>query len=688
MKRPFIFFLILSTICALHSSGATSSLSNHEYSASVNNSTKSDTTYKTLPGIEVYSTNENPEIASLSPIHIISAKQFTQSGITDISDALKRMPGVNLRDYGGAGGLKTISIRGLGAQHTGVNYDGVPLSDLRNGEIDLSKYSLNNLSSIALSAMDTDDIFISARTLSTASSVTISTIKNPDESHGLQGELRMKTGSFGMYNPYMRIGYSNGKNLSASVMGDFFHAKNNYTFTYANGGLKCKEQRKNSRMNSVTGEINLVYQPTASSSLNTKLYYYDNSRQLPGPVIYYVEDSNESLHDRNFFTQIKWTSKLSSIFSIMGIGKFNWDSSHYTDIKGIYPGGKLDENFIQRETYASLSLLALPSSNWAIDYAADWAYNNLSSNLPTDRRPYRNTLLQVLSVKYDIKKVSVIARLLYSLYNNRSHSAMEGEQIIESSANTFQRFSPSVSISVNPINNFPFYVRASYKNLFRMPTFNELYFDNYGSVALKPEITDQLNLGVTFSIPQKRCFDELSIIIDGYYNKIKNKIVAVPYNLFKWAMTNLGEVRVYGLDISLTSKIDISHLHSLLLNGSYSYQRAMPHTSPDMLDWKKQVAYTPLNSGALSLSWLNPWVVTAIHATGASARYTTNSNLASTRISGYFETGISLSHSFHIRRSDLEIRGDILNLLNKQYQVIARYPMPGRSWMISIKYNF
>ena len=29
-------------------------------------------------------------------------------GITDMGDALRRMAGVNLRDYGGAGGLKTV----------------------------------------------------------------------------------------------------------------------------------------------------------------------------------------------------------------------------------------------------------------------------------------------------------------------------------------------------------------------------------------------------------------------------------------------------------------------------------------------------------------------------------------------------------------------------------------------------
>ena len=40
-----------------------------------------------------------------------------------------------------------------------------------------------------------------------------------------------------------------------------------------------------------------------------------------------------------------------------------------------------------------------------------------------------------------------------------------------------------------------------------MPTFNELYFDHYGSINLNPEITDQINAGVTWSLPENGAVD-------------------------------------------------------------------------------------------------------------------------------------------------------------------------------------
>ena len=60
-------------------------------------------------------------------------------GVTDMADALHRLPGITLRDYGGAGGMKTVSVRGFGAKHTGVSYDGVMISECQSGEIDLSR---------------------------------------------------------------------------------------------------------------------------------------------------------------------------------------------------------------------------------------------------------------------------------------------------------------------------------------------------------------------------------------------------------------------------------------------------------------------------------------------------------------------------------------------------------------------
>ena len=65
-----------------------------------------DTIPVTLPTVEIKSLQEFKTLHSSTPFQRIDARRIKEAGITDISDALRRLPGVNLRDYGGAGGLK------------------------------------------------------------------------------------------------------------------------------------------------------------------------------------------------------------------------------------------------------------------------------------------------------------------------------------------------------------------------------------------------------------------------------------------------------------------------------------------------------------------------------------------------------------------------------------------------------
>lgn len=638
-----------------------------------------------LPEVEVSSGRAPRDISSAVPVHTLSAEEIKVSGVTDMADALRRLPGVNIKDYGGAGGLKTVSVRGMGAPHTAVLYDGIPLSDIRSGQIDLSRYSLSGLRQLSLTVGDNADIFVPARAAASAATVALrNTPDIPDDASSRFGlydiEGHLKFGSWQSVSPFARISLAKSEALIVSMTGEFSHSKNNYPFTLRNGRLVEKHRRNNSRMNSGHGELSLGWNLRPSTTLTAKAYYYDNSRQLPGPVVYYVDTSREHLHDRNFFAQASLRSRLSSQFSLSVMAKYNWATSRYEDVSGVYPGGKLDERYRQREGYASAALLYTPLRWLAADYSADWVYNTLTSNLKTNSFPRRNALLQTLSVKLTPGRFTMLARVLHSYYHNFSRKSPSASE---------SRFSPSVSLGWRVLADEEFFLRASYKDIFRMPTFSELYFDNYGSINLRPEITRQFNLGATYNFTPRTSSPlyMLSATVDVYHNIVTNKIVAIPFNLFRYTMSNLGRARVIGVDLTLSSGTRLSPRHELLVSGSWSWQRAVARTSPEMLDYNKQLAYTPLNSGSLSVTWMNPWANPVVHITGTSARYTTGQNLPGTRIAGYVDMGFSLYRDIPLRRGTLSLRADCINLLDHQYQVIARYPMPGRHFSFTLGYS-
>ena len=640
-----------------------------------------DTAGRNLQEFEVVSERVRREVTSTAPLFNLTSERMKTMGVTDISDALHRLPGINIRDYGGAGGMKTVSVRGFGTTHTGVIYDGIVLSDCQSGKIDLSRYSLDNVGSLSLIVGDNSDIFVPAKASASAASIIISSMSVPgpmDSLWHVTGQMRV--GSFGTYNPYFKVGKSLTPKFSFSVIGEYTHAKNDYPFTLENGKLVTRERRNNSMMNSWHGEINTRWRLTPASMLDAKVYYYDNNRQLPGPVILYNPVCHEKLRDRNFFGQLTYKNLSLSKFSFQGLAKFNWDASLYHDEDGKYPGGILDEDYFQREVYVSGSALYVPTDKLAFNYSADYFYNNLTTNQMEVVGPWRHSVLQSFTGKFQKSWLLATARLLWSIYDN---GVKEGI-----SSKDENKLSPSLSVSVQPMRNRLFFIRASYKNIFRMPTFNETYYFRMGSTSLKPEDTDQFNFGLTWQYNSTNWLNALVLTGDVYYNNVKDKIVALPTNMFIWTMTNMDKARAFGVDVTASATFNIARRQSLVFAGNYSWQRVQPRTSPTDPDYNKQVAYTPIHSGAASLSWENPWVDVVVHTTGASDRYGTSSNLPITRIKGYMEMGAALIRSFKIKRNTIDLRFDMTNILDTQYEIVGNYPMPGRAWKFTVTYKY
>lgn len=640
-----------------------------------------DTLYTHLQSVEVVANGIREDVKSTAPLFRLTDSKMKLMGVTDITDALHRLPGLNIRDYGGAGGMKTVSVRGFGTTHTGVEYDGVVLSDCQSGRIDLSRYSLDNVDDISLVIGDNNDIFTTAKRVASAATITINTGSMPqptDPSWHLTAQMRV--GSFGLINPYFKVGKSLTDRFSFSAIGEYSHADNDYPFTLRNGILVSRERRTNSRMNSGHAELNARWLTTPSSSLTGKIYFYDNSRQLPGPVILYNPLSDDTLHDRNFFSQLTFMDRSLSKLSFRMIAKYNRDATYYHEVDGRYTDGFCDENYIQRETYVSGGVLYTPLPSLSISYVADYFYNTLTSNDVTTVSPSRNSILQMLAGKYRNGRVLVTANLLYSIYDN--------EVKIGTSAADKRKLSPSLSISVRPIRETSLYLRAAYKNIFRMPTFNESYYYRMGSTSLRPEDTQQFNLGLTWQNDINPSWLEgVSLTLDGYYNRVKDKIVAIPQNMFIWSMTNLDKVRAFGADVTVETTFVLSHKQHLSFSGNYSLQRVQPRTSRNDPDYNKQVAYTPIHSGSASIGWHNPWIDVVMKTTGASDRYGTNSNLPITRINGYMELGATLMRTLAIRRHKLDLRLDLINILDTQYEIVASYPMPGRSFRLSATFH-
>lgn len=111
----------------------------------------------------------------ISPVQMLNHEKLQQINAVSIADGAKYFSGVLIKDYGGVGGLKTISVRGLGTQNTGLMYDCIPVADAQTGQNDLSKFSATFVQSLELDQANPQQALIPARAYASASILSVQT---------------------------------------------------------------------------------------------------------------------------------------------------------------------------------------------------------------------------------------------------------------------------------------------------------------------------------------------------------------------------------------------------------------------------------------------------------------------------------------------------------------------------------
>ncbi len=108
---------------------------------------------------------------SVTPAQTLKGMALRQVNSLTVADAVRYFSGVQLKDYGGIGGLKTIDTRSMGSNHTLVFYDGIQLGNAQNGQVDLGRYSLDNLEEISIYNGHRSEIFQPAKSFSGGASI-------------------------------------------------------------------------------------------------------------------------------------------------------------------------------------------------------------------------------------------------------------------------------------------------------------------------------------------------------------------------------------------------------------------------------------------------------------------------------------------------------------------------------------
>ena len=624
------------------------------------------------------------------PSQKLDGEQLSRLSAHSVADAMRYFAGVQLKDYGGVGGVKTVDVRSMGTNHLGVSYDGIVLGNAQNGQIDLGQFSLDNVDEISLYNGQKSAIFQAASDFASASSVYIRT-RRPRFAEGKRQnwKAKLKYGASDLLRFSALYEQQLGDSLCLGISAEALNASGKYHFRYRRKNLDgttawdTTAVRQNGDIHAARAEANL-HGTLAQGTWMLKGYLYHSRRGIPGAIVNNVWRRGERQGDFNTFVQGQWQRSIGNVFSTKWLAKYAFYRTHYVNRDStILP---VDNRYRQQEAYLSTANVVELLPNWSASLAYDLRWNRLHSDAyrigGTAQTPVRFTHALSVATAVDYRYLKAQASLVETYVHDRTGNG---------TTKHVDRLTPACFVSVYPLSHARWLcLRAFAKQSFRMPTFNDLYYTELGNAALRPEKATQFDLGVVASKHHEQGFlAHAALQADIYYNKVRDKIIAYPKGQqFRWTMLNLGRVDIRGLDVVAEASGRLWSDCVATLRAQYTWQRAIDVTDSSKPFYRHQIPYIPRHSATaiVGVQWRQLTLNYSFLYTGK--RWNEQENIAYNYVQPWYTSDIAASWKVNWRGTEWRVMAEVNNLLNQQYDVISNYPMPGRNAAVSVELSF
>ena len=563
------------------------------------------------------------------------------------SEALLRIPGLGISDYGGLAGLKGVSLRGLGTAHTDIYLDGVRVSNFQSGQNDLGMLPMEVLGNAVVDYAQ--------------NSVSFRTAKPVFGDSPFAGQVGLQAGSFGTWMPSARFDVKASERVAISAYASGVISKGDFPIAdefiprTADGSASTGIRRTGNDIKQLRAGFD-VFGALTGGEWQIKSYLNASDRGTPGSITWPSEDRQQ---DKNLVLQGSLRKAFSDLYTLNLSAKGAWDEI-------FYQSGWGDSVYAFTDLQLNSSHTFRLTDWWGVSLAADLEHGALKS-----------------PGLYDASRTAVQAALATAIRFERFSAdlALQYNGTFDKGAQGINRLSPSIDLRFTLFEGFDFV--AFGRRAFRAPTFNELYYPGYGNPDLKPEDAWLVDFGIDWHTALGEAWS-LGLKADFFYNYLKNKIISAPmpddYNI--WLPYNIGIVQAKGIDAALNLRYDNGKLAGGL-SARYARQSALDKT-PDSYSFDQQVPYIAKNT-----------LVLAGDIEFAGWRFDALFNWRGGRYDSYGEMpdwntlDLSLRKDFTLGNVGvLSLNATVKDLLDCRYELVSGYPMPGRSFLGGFTFKF
>lgn len=611
-------------------------------------------------GITIEHTEHSTSVVTVSRSSPIISTAF------QTSDAITYMPGVFVRNYGGLGGLKTVSVFGITPQQTVIKLDGVSLNNTQNGFFDISLLPSGMIENMKLQSGGLSSVSGSGA-VGGVLDISTHTLYSDTAQYHVSGTI----GSFAETNVHTGVTLP-CSSLALRADAQYQHTNGNYPFVFNQFGQNAELTRTNADFTSYSGWLGVNY--TGLHHTTTANVLYRNAeRGAPGAVLQGdIENAVARLSERDVLAIISTKVDVNSTLQLKSQGSFKYNKQHYRDSLLVFRGPNgADDTYNAQDAMVNCAVEqrfdeVCTNTQVVLAGTANITQSQLEGNLLTS-----NAGTMVKRNVYALGLVSTLRTLL----NTTSFLSVSTGARQEWYSDVPNAVSPFVALLYGVTRNLS--IDALYSYNYRAPSFNELYYQNYGTFNLKPERSSSYTLGFHYSVVNDSSdtfLNTISIKPQLFFINTTNQIISVPKTAVAWSAQNAAQVNSRGVSLFVIGNLLNNHLSCVT---SYTYQ-IVTDVDPTSLHYQKEMIYTPNHLASVFLTG----TVGAVQVGGGIAisgsRYTQPDNAIESQLDFNAPVSMFVTYTAQLYNAVCKFRVECNNMFNQQYEVIRNFPMPGR----------
>lgn len=566
-------------------------------------------------------------------VSVVTRERIEELKAQNVGEVLAEVTDARVNSYGSMGAESEITLRGSSGKQVLVMVDGRPVNVASVGKVDLSLYPVDQVERIEV-IRGPGSVLYGAGAM--AGVVNIITRDPPKQ---LQTDL---SAAYGTKNTRI-LQLDNG--MKIGDIGYLITASQN-----ASDGW-----RENSACDNYNISGKLDYDMTQESRLVLNSGFSRQNKGVPGSTSWQTPDAKQ--HDRQYWFDLthKYEFETNSCLTSKAFLNQNWQE---------YKNPKSFTDDISRNQKTGL---------------------DVQQTLPVGEKQLLLGGIYLENDFVNIKDAGGVSRI------GGNRELFTGAGFLQDEISFLEKFvatpglrcdlqskwgaelSPKISGLYKIIEGTG--LKASIGRGFRAPTIDDLYWrDDYseGNPDLKPEESLSYDAGI------QQQFGEKSMIgVSLFQSHVKNLIAWFDDGKGVYKAQNVNDAFLQGLETELSAQLTKE------ISGALNYTLLGAQDTSGKYDGET-LTYRPKNKIGGRLGYQNKWGFKC----NVNAEYTDSvyADRANTKELGGFMTLGAYASQAIVKGVEIYVRGD--NILDKQYQLVNGYPMPGVSVMGGVKATF